>query len=396
MLVYSRDYLEEELSIPKSDEEVKDDYTEADERGPFRALELRNTHRQFGRHNRANLWYPLFVAEHSGAVSVERRPHSVEVWPRWEDGFEGCWTWGIDKAGRQQVDLVGRKVGGRWKVYRKAYSHTQDGSVATRKSKTILMDKIYATEKGQSAFDDLMGHNLFPAPKPVELIKLALAMSTAGDDIILDFFAGSGTTAHAVLEMNRADGGNRKFILVQLPDPTDREDYRTIEITKERVRRVINKLRQEKDNGLPLHIADNQDHGFRAFKLAESNFRPWNAQVDDDSKVLEQQLELHVDHIRESRSGDDILYEILLKSGFPLTTPVESVTIEGKTVHSAAGGAFFICLERQLTLELIRAMAGRKPERIVCLDEGFAGNDQLKANAVQIFKTKGVTTFRTV
>jgi adenine-specific DNA-methyltransferase len=103
-----------------------------------------------------------------------------------------------------------------------------------------------------------------------------------------------------------------------------------------------------------------------------------------------------VDHIREGRTADDLLYEILLKSGFPLTTTVETLTLAGKTVHSVAGGALFICLERELTLELIRGMAECKPERVVCLDEGFAGNDQLKANAVQIFKTKGVTSFKTV
>jgi adenine-specific DNA-methyltransferase len=122
----------------------------------------------------------------------------------------------------------------------------------------------------------------------------------------------------------------------------------------------------------------------------------WNAAVSHDAGALEQQLELHIDHIRDGRTADDLLFEILLKSGFPLTTPVETLTLAGKTVYSIAGGALFICLERQITLELIRAMAEAKPERVVCLDEGFAGNDQLKANAVQIFKSKGVTSFKTV
>jgi len=146
-----------------------------------------------------------------------------------------------------------------------------------------------------------------------------------------------------------------------------------------------------------------------AARLGESNFKPWDAEGTKDAKALESQLELHVDHIREGRTAGDLLYEILLKSGFPLTTPVEKLTLpltpalsqgaqgeRGRVVHSAAGGKLFICLERELTLELIRAMAERKPERVVCLDEGFAGNDQLKANAVQIFKTKGVTSFKTV
>ena len=178
--------------------------------------------------------------------------------------------------------------------------------------------------------------------------------------------------------------------MVQLPEPTGRADYPTIaDIAKERVRRVIKKLGETESGKLPLEGAQKHDRGFRVFKLAESNFKPWDTQVERNAGALEEQLALHVAHIRVGRTDADILYEILLKSGFPLTTPIEAITLAGKAVHSAAGGAFLICLERQLTLELIRAMAERKPERVVCLDEGFAGNDQLKANAVHIFKTKG-------
>ena len=262
----------------------------------------------------------------------------------------------------------------------------------------------------------------FTTPKPVKLIQRMLQLSVGIEDIILDFFAGSGTTAEAVLELNKEDGGNRTFILVQLPEPTGREDYPTIaDIAKERVRRVIQKLNKEDEDKLPLNGSQQPDRGFRVFKLAESNFKTWNANVPPgDVAALQQQLELHIDHIRSGRTAEDILYEILLKSGFPLTTPLEVIELPphpvsfdsaqdrplpqgergpdtaGKMVYSAAGGALFICLERELTLDLIRAMAEHRPERVVCLDDGFAGNDQLKANAVQIFKTKGVTSFRTV
>jgi adenine-specific DNA-methyltransferase len=224
-----------------------------------------------------------------------------------------------------------------------------------------------------------------------------IEISGSHDGVYLDFFAGSGTTAQAVLDLNQQDNGNRKFILVQLPEPTAREDYPTIaDITKERVRRVIKKLNDEDAGKLDLDADNKQDRGFRVFKLDESNFKPWNADVSHDTAALKEQLDIHVEHIREGRAADDILYELLLKSGYPLTTPVETLTLAGQTVHSVADGALFICLERELTLELIRAMADLKPERVVCLDEGFAGNDQLKANAVQIFRTKGITSFKTV
>jgi adenine-specific DNA-methyltransferase len=243
----------------------------------------------------------------------------------------------------------------------------------------------------------LNGQNILEYPKPVQLISKLICSVRDENSVICDFFSGSGTTAHAVLDLNKQDGGNRKFILVQLPEPTEREDYPTIaDICKERVRRVIKKLNEENSGKLPLEGGQTQDRGFRVYKLAESNFKPWNADVPPDAKALEQQLEMHVEHIRESRTADDLLYEILLKSSYPLTSPLEKLTLAGKTVYSIAGGLFFICLERELTMELIREMAARKPERVVFLDEGFAGNDQLKANAVQIFKTKGVTSFKTV
>jgi adenine-specific DNA-methyltransferase len=240
-------------------------------------------------------------------------------------------------------------------------------------------------------------------PKPTVLIKYFLQMNEGKDFISLDFFAGSGTSAHAVLDLNKQDGGNRKFILVQLPEPCapDSTAYKTgfktiADITKERVRRVIKKLNEEDSGKLGLEGAKPQDRGFKVFKLSESNFRPWNADILQEAGTLEKQLDLHVDHIRDGRTADDLLYELLLKSGYPLTAPVEVLQLAGKQVHSVAGGLFFVCLEQELTLELIRAMADKKPERVVCLDEGFAGNDQLKANAVQIFKTKGVTSFKTV
>jgi adenine-specific DNA-methyltransferase len=280
--------------------------------------------------------------------------------------------------------------------------------------------------------------NVLDTVKPIALIErmLQLATSPISDDIVLDFFAGSGPTGHAVINQNRQDHGSRKFILVQLPEPfakPERQLQTIADITKERVRHVIKKLNDEDVGKLDLDDVKQQDRGFRVFKLSESNFKPWNAAVLPDEQALTQQLELHVDHLREGRTADDLLYEILLKSGFALTTKVEVLVFaasaagnvgwveaqrkpsnredagiaaqptgatpgEGATmkVYGVADGALFICLERHLTLELIRAMADKQPERVVCLDEGFAGNDQLKANAVQIFKTKGVTSFKTV
>ena len=226
---------------------------------------------------------------------------------------------------------------------------------------------------------------LFENPKPTRLISALSKISSGKEDLILDFFAGSGTTAHAVLDLNKQDGGNRKFILVQLPEPTDRTDYPTIsEITKERVRRVIKKLNDEDGN------EKNQDRGFRVFKLAESNFTPWDGSIDQSPEALSRQVEMHIEHVRQGRTDQDILYEILLKSGFPLSIPVETLQVDGKTVYSISDGIMLVCLDRNLSMPSVQAIVDRLPERVVFLDEGFAGNDALKVNAKEACKLKNI------
>ncbi|MBI4289101.1 MAG: site-specific DNA-methyltransferase [Chloroflexi bacterium] len=267
--------------------------------------------------------------------------------------------------------------------------HTTVGNTQEAKKELLEFAKFENTE------------NVLNSVKPTRLLRHLIKIGTTpgSDDIVLDFFAGSGPTGHAITLQNLEDESRRRFILVQLPEPlpVPEKVVRTIaDLAKSRMTNVIKELISKDSGKLDLDGAQKQDRGFRVFKLAESNFKPWNAQGAQDAQSLEKQLELHINHILDGRSADDILYEILLKSGFPLTTPVEALTLAGKTVHSVDNGKLFICLEHGLSLDIIRAMAEKKPERVVCLDEGFSGNDQLKANAVQIFRTKGVTSFKTV
>jgi adenine-specific DNA-methyltransferase len=324
-------------------------------------------------------------------------PNGSPVYPLRNDGSEGCWRWGKKKmlsiVERGDVEYS-KRADGSFIVYEKIRS-----ADPRFKPYRTWLTEVGTTADGSKEVKDLFdGRKLYDYPKPVALLRHLVRMGTVGDaGIVLDFFAGSGTVAQAVLEMNVEDGGERTFVCVQLPEPTGRDDYPTIaDICKERVRRVINKLNANKSEQLDLDGAREMDIGFRVFKLAESNFTSWEVQSSDSVADLEQRLQLHVDHVRESRKDDDLLHEILLKSGFPLTTKVEPIEFAGKTVFSVADGALVLCLERELTLELIREIAHKGPERVVCLDDGFAGNDQLKANAAQIFKAKGITSFKTV
>jgi len=232
----------------------------------------------------------------------------------------------------------------------------------------------------------------FPYPKPTELLEYLVSVGSSDDSIVMDFFAGSGSMAHAVLNLNRKSG-NRRFILVQLPQPIENPKFANIAaLAIGRVTSVITKLNDDD----AITRRPDEDRGFKVLKLESSNFKAWNADLPKDAEKLGDQMEMHIDHIETGRTAEDILFELLLKSGFPLSTRIETLTLAGKTVYSIAEGAMLICLDNELNDAVIKEIAARKPERVVCLDAGFAGNDQLKTNTVQTFKSKGVTSFRTV
>ncbi len=401
VLIWARNAEECVLAGMALSEQQKAEFSLADEKGrKHRLLGLRQRGAASRREDRPDMYFPIYVNPKILRVSLDKSAEfSVEVLPKKSTGEDGRWGWGRDRVRRDADQLEARLIEhrGEYDIFVRDYLE-KNGQERERKLKTIWDDKSLNTQNGTQEVKSILESDVMSYPKPLGLLKTIVnAGITEPGDIALDFFAGSGTIAHAVLDMNKQDAGNRKFILIQLPESTGREDYKTIaDICKERVRRVIKKMNDEDAGKLDLDGDKKQDRGFRVFKLAESNFKAWDADLLKETPALERQLELHVDHIRKGRTADDILFEILLKSGFPIATPVEKLALASKVVHSVASGALFICLERELTLELIRAMAERKPERVVCLDEGFSGNDQLKANAVQIFKTKGVTSFKTV
>ena len=225
------------------------------------------------------------------------------------------------------------------------------------------------------------------------------------DDYILDFFAGSASTAHASLALSKENGSKYKFICVQLPELTNQDSeehkagYKTIsQLSKERIRRAATKIKAEADVNTDLLTKEKVplDLGFRVFKLQKSNFSVWDSSFTTDANQIAQQLEMHVDHISPEAEQQAILFELLLKAGFELTTPIDTLTLADKTVYSIAEGALLICLEKQLTLEVMHAIADLEPSRVIVLDEGFQNNDQLKTNASLTLKAKGVVDFRTV
>ena len=236
----------------------------------------------------------------------------------------------------------------------------------------------------------------FDTPKPSSLIKQMLQVSTNKDDLVFDFFSGSSTTAHAVMQLNAEDGGNRKFVMVQLPEATDEKSeaykagYKTIaEIGKERIRRAGEKIKEENTDKEGI---EKLDIGFKVFKLDSSNIKAW----DPDYENLEQSLIETVDNIKPDRTEADLLYEILLKYGLDLTLPIEELELAGKKVYVVGLGSLVICLDKQITLDTVEEIAKLKEKyeaedlmRVVFRDNGFK-DAEVKTNAIQILKQFGI------
>ncbi|MCM3907954.1 site-specific DNA-methyltransferase [Trueperella bernardiae] len=272
-----------------------------------------------------------------------------------------------------------------------------------RNSKTgfssLLEKKLSNTNtEGAREVRDLLGGKIFDFPKPLQLLKTLIAQGAHSDSLVLDFFAGSGTTAHAVLTLNAEDGGNRRCISVQLPEPTDEKSeaykagYETIsEITRERIRRASKKILEEEASKLDGQ-ADSLDIGFRAYKLVDTNFTKWKA----DSGLSEGDLIGLFSDLADSADDharpEALLTEVLLKLGFSLTEKIEIIKVAGLSVFSVADGLVMAYLDEhtQPTLDQLRALVALEPERLVILEDAFQGNDELKTNLVQECKTHSV------
>lgn len=259
--------------------------------------------------------------------------------------------------------------------YNKDVGHNQEGRQELKK---IFDDKGY-----------------FDGPKPLRLLGRILKIANLDkDSIILDFFSGSATTAHAVMQLNAEDGGNRKYIMVQLPEQTDEKSeaykagYSTIcEIGKERIRRAGKKIKEgkrakaEKD-GMFANFEDTQDYGFRVYRLDSSNMEDVYYRPQD---YKQETLDMFADNIKPDRSADDLLAQVMLDWGLPLSYPIESVSINGKQVFKVAQNSLFACFDQGIDEAFAKEIAKEKPLRVVFRDNGFA-NDTAKINVQQLLK----------
>lgn len=243
------------------------------------------------------------------------------------------------------------------------------------------------------------GRVVFENPKPVELIKQIIKLGSRKGDIVLDFFAGSGTTGHAALELSTI-GEERKFILIQLPfDIEESSELKRMgfdkisQLAAERLKRVIKSFK-----GNNVLFTKEYILGFRYFKLNKSNFKIWDKSLTSESASVQTKLFEHIQHISRDSKQEELLYELLLIYGYQLTTLIKKLILKGKEVFNIENGQLLICLEKEISIDCVKEMAELQPMMVICLDEAFKGEnaDALKSNAVKIMESRGVLRFRTI
>ena len=331
-------------------------------------------------------------------------PDGTEVYPNGRSGMfnDGWrWKWGKEKLnwgirnGFIEVRENKSKENG-WGVYYKIYENVDnDGNIIKRSSPyKNLIQEVLNTHASSEAKEIFGRTDYFSNPKPVNLIKHFIHLGTNDDDIILDFFSGSATTAQATMTINVEDGKKRSFILVQLPEATDAKStafkagYTNIcEIAKERIRRAGKKVKTEA--GL---TAQNLDIGFRVLKCDTSNMKEVFYKPDEVEQTL---FDNYADNIKEDRTAEDLLFQVMLELGVTLSSSIKETEINGCKVFNVADGFLYACFDNNISDEVVKVIANEQPYYAVFRDSGMA-NDSVMTNFDQIFATYSPSTTRKV
>ena len=388
-------------------EEQKSEYSFSDERGAYRLLGLRQRGVSSLREDRPDMFFPIYVNPQTLEVSLEFHNDWCEVIPKKSDGREGRWMWGKEKCKVDGARLVARLIErrGEYDIFVKDYLDREDGA-RTRKFKSIWDDKALNNQVGTQEVKALLKGNIMSFPKSKAFIQMVCQLGGTPDAIVMDFFSGSATTAHAVMQLNAEDGGHRKFIMVQLPEVTDEKSeaykagYKNIcEIGKERIRRAGQKIRNEQlgirnDAGNSSLLTPNSslDIGFRVLKCDTSNMKEVYYNPAEYEASLFSSLE---DNIKEDRTPEDLLFQVMLDLGVLLSSKIEETTIAGKKVFNVEDNYLIACFDSDVTEETITAIAKQKPYYFVMRDSSMA-NDSVATNFDQIFATYSPDTVRKV
>lgn len=371
------------------DEKDKSRYNYEDEKGKFSILQLRRTGGEDRREDRPSMFFGI------------ETPDGKIVYPKGPTGYDSRWRVGketYEKMLKNNEIYFKKNDDGSYSVYYKFYLEGR-----TKRPSNLWTD-IEGNKKAQIDLKSLINEKVFDTPKPLELIyKLSKISMLGNNDIVLDFFSGSATTAHAIMNLNAKDNGNRKFIMVQLPELCDKKTeaykagYKNIcEIGKERIRRAGEQIKIEWEKKHPsdtLLSSDEKlttDIGFKVFKLDSTNLIAW----DNESEMSEDDLFTLSDVFKEGRTKEEILYEIILKYGV-FDMPVTEIVVNGKTMYRVGKRYMIVCLENEITSEDVEAISELSPKSVVFKEDGFK-NDNDKINAEYNLQKAGVEDIKCI
>lgn len=383
--------------MPLTDEQ-KAQFDKVDENGSaYQLRDLRKRGRPDRREDRPNMYFPIYYNLETKKCSLVEEPNAVAIYPIRGDGSDGRWRWGKERVAANLAILEPRysSIAKRWGIEHRVYLNpslnpvnldeedTED-TERSSKSKSFWIGGELSNDVGRRQLKTIFGAAYFDYPKSIDYILNTIYMGSDSDSIILDFFSGSATTAHAVMQLNAEDGGHRKFIMVQLPEKCDeaseayKAGYKNIcEIGKERIRRAGDKIKSES----PTTTQD-LDIGFRVLKLDDTNMKDVYYAPDDYNQGMLAALE---SNIKDDRTDLDLLFGCLIDWGLPLSLPYKSEQIDGCTVHTYNDGDLIACFDANIPESVVKEIAQRKPLRAVFRDSGFASSPE-KINVFEIFK----------
>ncbi len=401
-------------------------YNKMDANGDkYREIDLRKTGENDLREDRPNLFYYFYFNKSTSDLILSYEDKIIDgyiqIKPQRDDEKEGNWRWAMNTAMENISNLLPKFMPNRkvWGIMEKDYLKSRN----LVKPTSSWAFKDINSERGSEELISLdFDKRVFAKPKPLGTVDRVLKLGSNSDSIVLDFFSGSATTAHAVMQINAEDGGDRRYICVQLPEPTpeDSEAFKFLEklgkpttipeIAKERIRRAGKKILEEqksKNEGLFAEETPKLDVGFKVFKLDRSNVKNWDVEVEGLSEkevqeALSLEFEKAMEILKDGRTELDLLYEVMLKLGLKLTTNVEEVEIDGKSAYLVGDGVMVASFAENITYSHVSKILDLKPDfiqsgefKVVFADESFA-SDNDKTNAMQLLKQRGITNFEII
>ena len=395
-MFYAKDILYTETNLIEDKEKS---FRYKDDTGEFNVHPLYNSNVAFTDENRPNLYYPFYLntekpianlGEGFYEISLTKDDKSIEIYPpkSVKDGVQFVWRWGKPKA---QEDLNKEIVG--YETEDGEFRIVQKMRTSEKLLRSLLSEKEFTSRRGTAEVEEVFGKKIFSFPKPVELLKTFLKVATDKDSLVLDFFAGAGTLGQAVIELNQEDGGNRKFILIQLPELTDKKslayknDYKVIsDITIERNKRVIEKIIKKKKEEHPNLFTNGHKEdaikglGFKVFKLVKSNFPrvEWTPDVEKTTEenilALKEYIKLKEAQLTSLFHNDELFAEILLKNGFKLNYTLQKQEQFTKNeIYLASDGEkeTLICVDGTLVAETIEQFKQNNTRKFICLERAL-------------------------